>query len=61
MRHFECSAGRFALVRNPPTAIEQTSDDAGTPVPEVMQAKEKFGRLNFYLLSACERVSTLID
>ena len=48
-RGFECEDGWFGLIRDLSAAIERACDEAGVPVPEAVQVKEKLGGLRFYL------------
>lgn len=62
---FECGDGWFSLIYKLSADIERVAADAGlNPLsdawPEVMQVKEKFGSLCFYMRGATEEMRNLI-
>lgn len=59
----ECGDGWYGLIRQLATDIEQTATAAGRDEqawPQVLQVKEKFGRLRFYVLRGDDAIYALI-
>jgi len=58
---FECGDGWFPLVRDLSEAIEVACEHDQTPMPEVVQVKEKFGGLRIYVRRATRHVAELLE
>ena len=53
--------GWFGTVDDLATEIEQACSAAGTPLPNVLQVKEKLGTLRFYVRGASDDVHAIIE
>ncbi|HQT42682.1 MAG TPA: hypothetical protein PLD79_01725, partial [Halothiobacillus sp.] len=60
-----CGDGWFNLIDGLCTSLQYLTDYRGTPQPEAVQVKEKFGRLRFYITCGedemTEAQSSVID
>lgn len=58
---FECGDGWFELIKNLSKELYAYTEKTGAELPEVMQVKEKYGTLRYYIMFGTKEQYKIID